>query len=81
MDEQQSQEAPGPPPSEELHPAVLLEAMKAHVRAGWMWDAASYTLAHPEHPSRYYRVDPQTHRLSISPALEEAFRSGLERLP
>ena len=81
MVEQGRQEEFDSDASAALEPAALLAAMQAHADAGWVWDASAHTLAHPDEPARHYRVDPRTHRLSLSPALADAFRSGQERRP
>ena len=81
MDEQGAKDASGYVSPSELDVAALLAVMEAHAKTGWVWDAASHALVHLEAPAKHDYIDLRTRRLSISPALADAFRSGEEWLP
>lgn len=68
MDDQESL------PADEVTPtsfdlATLKAMMEQRTEAGWVWDRAAHTLAHPDDPRLYFRIDPLTRRLTLSAAL------------
>lgn len=74
----QPEVADEPAIEERLADRFTLEELKglfvSRVKAGWVWDDSTYTLSDPQDETCYFRIDPRTHRLTLSPRLAEQLR-------
>ena len=61
--------------------AALVAMMEQQAQAGWVWDDLHQTLTHPHDRQLFFRIEPGTRRLSLSPKLTQRLSDGLGPQP